>query len=134
MKNPALYMSNDRYIVALKHMRHLIANGEPLVAEDSDVTGDKWTHCSWGMCSMDAKSWPDPQDHLWPDQFIKDGRVAPKYAGPNQKCPMDKRDEPDERMGCFYRCRIFRQLKSHGIDKDSAVQLYDGQIAKAEAV
>ena len=131
MADRDLYMSDDRYLAALKRIRGLIADGERLVAEDSDVTGDKWTHCSWGLCSMDKKAWPAPEDHLWPDQFEKHGRVAPKYRNEPHKCPMDRRENAGG-SGCFYDCRVFKRRKDPRVDRETALRLYDAEITKAE--
>lgn len=126
-----LDMSSDRYLKALKRFRALIADGEPLVAWDIDDPGAKETHCSWGLCSRNAKSWPDPEDHLWPDQFEQHGRVAPKYRNAPHKCPFDPRDNVGG-MGCFFKCRIFRLGSNPRMDRETALRLYDEQIAKAE--
>lgn len=102
-----------RYQVALARLRRLIAEGLPLVYEDSTTLGDKYTHCSWGLCSRDVAAWIDAEDHLWPDQFRANDRVAPKYRTGKQRCPWDQRQESqnDKEMqrGCFHSCRIFKQ-------------------------
>lgn len=127
MRKKDLYLSNERYIVALERQRDRIAAGLKFEAVDSDTPGDKWTHASWGLCSRDAGAWPDAQDHLWPDQFREHGRVAPKYLRQHQPCPMQTKDGGS---GCFYRCRIFKgQLGANSAG--TAVDLYDAAIRAA---
>lgn len=104
-----------RYQVALARLRRLIAEGLPLVFEDSTMIGDKYTHCSWGLCSRDVAAWIDAEDHLWPEQFRARRRVAPKFRTQRQRCPWDQRPrdgaDGDQGMqyGCFYACRVFQQ-------------------------
>jgi hypothetical protein len=108
----------------------------PLVAEDSNAIGDKYTRCNWGMCDESADLWPDPDDHIWPDMFENNGRVAPRGHGP---CPMDVRTDATmdsgemlgDSSGCFYSCRIF-QRKHMTPSRDEAVALYDRMIAYRE--
>ena len=95
----------DRYLIALERLKKLIESGEPLVYWDCTAIGAKETHCSWGLGSSDAKMWPDPVDHLWPDEFLSRGRVAPLYRQEDQMCPFDRRTEGSP-LGCFYRCRL----------------------------
>jgi hypothetical protein len=102
-----------RYQVALARLRRLIAEGLPLVYEDSTTLGDKYTHCAWGLCSDDVAAWPDAEDHVWPEQFLSRQRVAPKHRHGRQRCPWDQRpggqDECGMQIGCFYHCRVFQQ-------------------------
>lgn len=128
-----LYMSQERYYLALKRIRALIADGIPLIFEDSTTIGDKYTHCSWGLCSEDPRAWPDAEDHLWPDQFLADKRVALKYLRDDQMCPMDRRVSEGSR-GCFYTCRIFQPKKCEPRieTQEEALHLYDERIALIE--
>jgi hypothetical protein len=139
MKMPIhLSMPQDRYVAALERQRSRIAAGIELTYVDDTTPGDKSTHCSWGLCSRDKEAWPDAGDHLWPDQFENDGRVAPKYLVQGQLCPFDTdvnarghiRDEGDP-QGCFYRCRYF-QARHLGPapDQKRALELYDEQLSK----
>lgn len=123
-----LYLSKDRYVAALYRQRDRIISGEPFVAVDSDVRGDKWTHASWGLCSRDAGAWPDAEDHLWPEQYSEHGRVAPKYRGQAQPCPMQRKGGG---TGCFYSCRIFQSGEISARKRVMAVDLYEAAIAKA---
>jgi hypothetical protein len=101
-------------------------SGLELRAVDSDTIGDKYTHCSWGMCSEDLEQWPDVEDHLFPEEFPE--RISPKYLGPGQKCPMDRRTG-GEGWGCFYSCRVFQDgLK----DRAVALKLYDEELEKVK--
>lgn len=107
-----------------------------LIAEDSDATGNKYTRCTWGMCDESGDLWPDPDDHIWPDMFVNEGRIAPRNHG---ACPMDTRQkEVMERGevlgnsgGCFYHCRIF-QRKHKTPSRDEAIALYDEMIEHKE--
>lgn len=128
--NPA--MGEGRWQDALRRMRATIARGSKLSAEDSTTIGDKYTTCSWGMCSDSDAQWPDPDDHIWPHLFERDDRVAPRAAPGG--CPMDKRTGTDEesRWGCFYHCRVFgKEIKKD--DRKRALELYDETIATREA-
>lgn len=131
-----MYMPQDRYIAALERQRARIADGLELVCFDDDTPGQKSTHCSWGLCSQDKEAWPEPDDHLFPDDYKRDGRVAPRYMTQGQQCPFDTdRDPrgyvrtPGEPHGCFYRCRFF-QSRTLGPrpTRERALQLYDEKI------
>ena len=129
-----LYMPQDRYAVALDRMRERIASGVPLRYFDDTTPGDKDTQCTWGLCAGDKASWPDAQDHLWPDRFLRDGRVAPLYLKTAQKCPMDRRDLQDKDMnGCFYTCRVFNPKKGDPrVTQEFALALYDARITEVK--
>lgn len=131
-----IFMPQARYIAALERQRARIAGGLELVSFDDETLGQKATHCSWGLCSQDKGAWPDPLDHLWPDRFLEDGRVAPKYMVEGQLCPFDTDQdthghvrERGEPRGCFYRCRFF-QARTLGPapDRRRALQLYDERL------
>jgi hypothetical protein len=128
-----LNLPKDRYFAALHRQRARIENDTPLVLEDSDAAGDKYSHASWGLCSKDKEAWPDAADHLWPDEFVEKGRIAPKYLGDN-RCPFDEpgRDRLTSSTlgsaGCFYRCRLFQAKKANRPDKKRALVLYDEKI------
>ena len=127
-----LYMPDERFLAALKRIRADIAEGRELNAVDSDNPGDKYNDCSWGTCSRLPEHWPDAEDHLWPDQFVEHGRVAPKYHKDGQHCPMDA-DPPKDghAFGCFYRCRVFKR-KHQTPDRDEALRLFDAAIERME--
>jgi hypothetical protein len=134
----SIKMTDERYLAALIRIKTLICKGVKLDADNSDYMGDKHNECTWGLCNDTKSAWPDAEDHLWPDQFIEHGRVAPLYTQAHQWCPLDKRmtdDAPESMNGCFYTCRVFQRsrktLKKHGpMSKhlDYVVELYDKAI------
>lgn len=122
-------MPQERYVAALRRQRERIAKGLPLRAVDDNTPGDKSTTCTWGLCSEEREAWPDAQDHLWPDQFIERGRVAPLYLKPKQKCPLDLRDLKDADLnGCFFTCRVFQAAKGARPSREEVIHLYDNRI------
>jgi hypothetical protein len=115
--------------MALVRMRNRIADGEALVLDDSNTTGNKYTHCSWGMCSNDPAQWPDAGDHIFPVDFMDDQRVSPERQD-QQPCPVQRDAETGgPHWGCFYRCRLFRPLKGEKRpDRSEVLSLYDERI------
>ena len=128
-----LHMSDSRYLLALKRIRKSIEDGCPMMHCNSDVIGDKHSECSWGLCSDDPSHWPDAEDHLWPDQFKKNGRIAPLYLKTHQACPMDRRMQAGKLdiNGCFWSCRVFKRRKDAEVTKEQALALFDEAIARA---
>lgn len=124
-----MFLPWKRYVAALKRIRDQIQQGSTLNYYDNTTIGAKETHCSWGLCSAKKKQWPDPEDHLWPDQFIKYSRVAPKYLQREQMCPFDTREEGIP-LGCFYKCRIFQSKVPP--TREEALELYQIEIKRAE--
>ncbi len=122
----SLYLSKERYLAALIRVRGLIASGLKFIAYDDTTIGSKNTECSWGLCSESKKTWPDPEDHLWPKQFVETGRSAPKYLQDKHQCPFDRREKSDGN-GCFYSCLYFQ----HRIKptREEALALYDRKIS-----
>ena len=120
----------ERYQLALRRFRERIEQGLPLTAYDDDTPGNKSMGCSWGLCSEDPAAWPDAQDHTFPIDFIKRGRVSVLSA--SQPCPLDRRSEAQfkaEVTGCFYTCRVFRSKKGdEPMSKELALRLYDQRI------
>lgn len=114
------YLSHDRYIIALKRIREQIKNRSKLQYEDSDSIGDKYTTCSWGMCSMYKEQWPDKEDRI---RTFNSGLIDAKQQDTNQNCPMDSKQE-GAIWGCFYRCRIFQNLGKLP-SREEAIRLYD---------
>lgn len=131
MPDDRLYLPDDRYLAALRRQRDRIAAGVPLVCVDDDTVGNKVTSCSWGLCSDDAEAWPEAEDHLWPERFCREGRVAPRYLQTHQPCPFDTR-APEGGPGCFHACRVF-QRKYRTPDREAALALYDVTISAAAA-
>lgn len=95
-------LSDDRYLEALKRIRNLIASGFEFKKDYSNEIGNKYTYCTWGLCSNCKESWPDAEDHLWPDQFIERGRVAPLYFEEYQICPFDMRNAKEVDLNGFF--------------------------------
>jgi hypothetical protein len=137
-----LYLSHERYVAFLERVGPQVRDGLPLVAEDSDEIGNKYTQATWGMCSREKEQWPDAEDHLWPDQFMSRGRVAPLYRvkpGTEQICPFDRR-LVDEKLrakthpsnGCFYTCRIFQRKYGKTPTREEAVELYQIALKRAK--
>jgi len=120
-------MSKERYVEAMRRIRSQIANGLALEKIDSNTPGERYMHCSWGLCSMNSEQWPDPEDHKWPDQFIEHGRVSPKHFEMDHECPFAGPQvvQPPNWQGCFYRCAVFQCGLT---DRAEAVELYDRKI------
>lgn len=121
-------LPHDRFVAALRRIRQQIADGLELEHEDSEQFGNKFTHCSWGLCSRNKKQWPDAEDHLWPGEFVQGGRVAPRYRTDTDECPFaGPQESKTSWVGCFCRCQIFqRKLPS----QEYALRLYDQRIAE----
>jgi hypothetical protein len=109
-----MYMTATRYRLALFRLIPIVLT-VPLHYWDCTVIGAKETVCRWGLCNGTIDLWPDAQDHLWPHEFRRYGRIAPLYQLDGQLCPLDKTVEgantPDDlkiwSSGCFYRCLVF---------------------------
>jgi len=139
MTGSKLYMSHEQYTAALQRQRQRIADGLKLDFWDDTTVGAKETHHAWGLCSTDKEAWPRAEDHLWPDQFLEDGRVAPKYRVNGQVCPFDTQKTPKGHIyetgnptGCFYRCMFF-QARRLGTppNRKRALELYDDSLEVA---
>jgi len=132
-----LYLNFSRvhYLKVLKQFRDAIANGMKLESEDSNVPGCRYNYCTWGMCSMDPKMWPEPSEHRWPYSFFKEGRVAPLSLGKLQ-CPLDWRTEKqNDGNGCFWTCRNFQTAPDKKpLIQEFVLQLYDERIVKIKAM
>ena len=128
-------LSNDSYKKVLVRLRDRIANGLELNAKDSTDSGNKYTECTWGLCSDEKQTWPDAKEHLWPDLFLKDGRVAPRYRTTEQLCPMDTRepggDEFAMLQGCFYTCKVFSRGKNPLPTREQTIKFYDYRLTQA---
>ena len=147
-------MGEGRFQDALRRHRARIASGEALDLDDCNATGSKHTNATWGLCSDDAKGYPDINDHTFPQRIADDlkaeyrpllgAREPPKGA----TCPMDRGPKPgkapewgEASTGCFYRCRLFRPVKgtlppgervARPPTKEEALKLYDDVIAARE--
>lgn len=125
-----LYMPKERYVAAMMRIRSRILLGLAMTAEDDTTIGSKSTACSWGLCSDDQASWPDAEDHLWPDQFAKHKRVAPKYLQEGQLCPLDRREPAEASLqGCFFTCRVFKPKKGDApLTRENVIKFYHHRI------
>lgn len=124
------YLPPERYQLALRRFREKIERGDVLYSYDDDTPGDKSMGCSWGLCSEAVADWPDAQDHTFPLDFIKRGRVSTLPT--KQPCPLDRRTDEQLKLnqsGCFYTCRVFNPKKGdEPMTKELALRLYDQRI------
>lgn len=126
-------LPRDRYLAVLKRIRAAIANGRKLKAYDDTTPGNKSTSCSWGLCHESKETWPDAQDHTFPEDFKREGRISPLDNGHEHPCPMDRRGpHQGDYNGCFYTCRIFKSRKQPKPSREEALRLYDEAIAALE--
>lgn len=146
-------MGEGRYQDALRRFRARIAEGLALDLDDSDFSGDKYTHTSWGLCSCkDMKAYPDINDHTFPVRIVEDMKsgfgvlLSPRDPPEGATCPFDRGlQKPDAlnpgHQGCFFRCRLFRPVRGtlppgervpRPPNKDEALRLYDDLIAARE--
>jgi hypothetical protein len=124
--NNAHALTEEQTLAVFRRIRAAIADGQVLLMEDSDEIGNKYTQCTWGLCSDMSKYWPTPELHVFPQEFADSGRVAPLI--PTVDCPMRTKPGPVTRHGCFWSCRIFRtHLKTP--NREEALGLYDSAIA-----
>jgi hypothetical protein len=130
-RNKVTYLPRHRYILAMQRMLNLIENDRPLNYVDNTEPGNKYIDCSIGLCNNSVALWPDAQDHKWPDQFLKQDRIAPLDRTKNCKCPLDTRSQSDNDLnGCFYSCLIF-QNKNRSLlpTKNQLIELYNKRIS-----
>lgn len=129
-------LGEGRYQDALRRFRTHIADGAPLDLDDCNVTGMKHTSASWGLCSDDPAMWPDPEDHIFPVDFLRRKRVTERDMQGSQRCPMERelnRRQFNSSAGCFYRCDLFRPKRgASNVDQAEAVRRYDALIAERE--
>jgi len=135
MDRRKLDLTDKQFVELLKRQLKRIADGVKLDHVDSNQTGSKFTHCSWGLCSEDMETWPDPETWLFEPfrnyAYNEDGELVdvprPKYRGDHQFCPFDRKDNrsaQDGSFGCFYRCRIFRPKGEKRPNRERAIELY----------
>lgn len=117
-----IHMTDQEYLDALERLKVLLDSGLPLHYEDSNVTGDKYNRCTWGLCSEVREMWPKPEMHLWPDQFVSRGRIAPLYRQQHHLCPLDTRSEGTGN-GCFWTCRVFQHRK-HSRERKMVINVH----------
>lgn len=127
-----IQLPKHRYVAALRRQLKRIEAGVPLQYYDDNTVGSKSMSVSWGLCCEDKAAWPDKEDHLWPDQFEKHGRVAPRYLKAGHTCPFDARGVGNKELnGCFYTCMIF-QKKYKTPNREIAIALFKETIAGVE--
>jgi hypothetical protein len=74
-----LYMSNERYLAALKRIRDIIASGVDVKAENSNAMGDKYSSCTWGLCDDGKSHWlysPLEIVHGWLRSILRTDSIA----------------------------------------------------------
>ncbi|HEF5874814.1 TPA: hypothetical protein SAY52_005493 [Burkholderia cenocepacia] len=128
-----LYLSDERYVAALKRFRQRIVDGREYAAHDDDEPGFKSSGCTWGLCSEESGDWEYPIDMLFPE--TKD-RNTPKYLEDRQLCPLDMRTPSQELMnGCFHTCRAFqRKSWRKPLDREAVIKLYDQRLREADTI
>ena len=119
-----------QYREVLERIRGEIASSVPIGLDDCNAVGVKHTHCAWGVCTDSKEVWSRPEFHMWPMEFIEDGRVAP-LTRPSG-CPLDGRapQGSGRHDGCFYSCLAFCPPKGFKLTAEYALALYDEEIAK----
>jgi len=124
-------LRDDEYILVMKRLREAISDGLSLNSDDSTDIGNKHTHCSWGLCTNSADIWKEPTLHIWPNEFIERGRVAPRNKGKNHICHLKGEVSKRNRMcGCFYSCRVFQDDTNPS--RDFVLNRIDELIARFE--
>lgn len=124
-------LTEAQYLSALVKIRDRIASDVAIGLDDSNAVGEKHTHCAWGICTDSAKVWSDSATHIWPMDFIEQGRVAPLDRPCSSKCPLDERWRyKASRVGCFYSCLAFRPPKGFTLTTEHALRLYDTEISR----
>lgn len=100
-----------RFLLALKRLRKHVEK-TPFMADDCNMTGNKYTHCSWGMCCDVEAVYPDKQDYIWPEEKRRiGGHVEPLEPGKKMLCPHDLR-KVKTLNGCFYTCAYNKEFKT----------------------
>jgi hypothetical protein len=126
-----IYLTDERYLAALKRFKQRIVDGRELEAWDDDSPGAKTTECTWGLCSEAPGDWERPVDMMWPRDKQ---RHTPKYTEKHHLCPLDRRTQEEATLtGCFYTCRIFKRERGQQPTTQAfVISLYDKRIEEAE--
>lgn len=120
--NNSKYLTTEQYVGVLKRIRKTIES-EKLIRDKDDPD------CNWGMCSKRQEHYPDPELHIFPNDFDDYGRMSALSCGNDVKCPMRVSDLGGS--GCFYDCRVF--TRKHKVPtREEALKLYDDAIAGAQ--
>lgn len=122
-------LPTERYKLVLKRIRNAIAAGRALDVYDDTTPGDKSTSCSWGLCHESKETWPDAEDHIFPVDFEKYGRISHLRLGNERRCPLDSREEATAN-GCFWTCRVFQAARGELPSKDQVLALYDAVLKR----
>jgi len=140
MTDRTLYLTNEQYVALLERQRARIEDSVALEAEDSTTHGDKYTRCTWGLCSDELEVWPE-DTWLFPPFVARSpneqSTARPKYLGDQQFCPFDRKDNRQAEFGsggCFYRCRIFTPKGEPKPDRQQALDLYQIRLKQAEGL
>lgn len=128
-------LSKSRFLLALKRLRKYVEKTK-FVAIDSEDVGDKYTYCSWGMCCDSPKVFPDKQDHIWPEQGVRNGKVSPIELGKGHLCPHDMRKSNNDINGCFFTCayKKYFNRRSKKADLSEALSRIDARINEWETI
>ena len=129
--NKADNLTKEQTLTILKKLRTAIAQGMPLEYEDSEQTGNKYTYCSWGVCTDSTEIYNKAEYHTFPKSFDENGRDSALSLAKGVLCPIllerASDTESDKLSGCFWRCRIF-QHKFKTPSRKKALELYDEKI------
>jgi hypothetical protein len=115
-------LTKAQTLTVIRRIRAAIAAGKPKVLDDSEEIGNKYTHCSWGMCATTEEYYPTPD-------LYEPGSRDPMRWPTGHGCPMDRGRKTEAHWGCFYRCRAFHG----GVNREQALALYDEAIKELEA-
>lgn len=126
------YLPPERYLVALIRLREQIKH-KLLMFDDCQLTGNKNTYCTWGLCCQDIAVFPERKDWIWPNKQLTSDKVEPLHFSDelnetDQTCPLERdRSDKDRYAGCFYRCRVFQ---GEDMDRKKALNLINKLIDK----
>lgn len=95
-----MYWTNEQYSKNIATLKQLVAEGKKITGVDSNFSGDKYNHCSHGLCS---------------EAFEND---STPYKQQHHICPLDMRENPGP-SGCFHDCLFFK-----GHRKSTSIYLY----------
>ena len=139
--HPSIVINNaDRLTITqfrevLIRLRDKIEAKAALISEDSNYIGDKYTHCTWGICTNERDIYPTPELHTFPQAFKFENRIEPLDTPEGHDCPIRERlpsdSETTSMSGCFYSCRIFQKDKKTPT-KEEAITLYEKVIENLE--
>ena len=129
--NNARELTLEQLRGVLLRIRNAIIAGKRLIADDSTDIGNKYTNCTWGMCSSVKAYYNSNKLQHFPKDFDDHNRVSQLPWPTGHGCPMDMERKTSHHYGCFYRCRVF-QHKFTTPTKNGAVALYDEAIKEVD--